>query len=40
MVNENKAFEKSDLQCGTKSLAINKKRYSRIKQKVELYRDT
>lgn len=25
MVNENKAFEKSDLQCGTKSLATKKK---------------
>ena len=40
MVNENKAFEKSELKCGTKSLATNKKQYSRIEQKVELYRDT
>ena len=40
MVNKNKAFEKSDLQCGTKSLATHKKQYSRIEQKVELYRDT
>ena len=40
MVNENKAFEKSDLQFGTKSLATNKKQYSRIERKVELYRDT
>ena len=40
MVNENKAFEKSDLQCGTKSLVTHKKQYSRFEQKVELYRDT